>query len=78
MKIRKRVIQVTFLYDDEVHAPDEWPLRVIGNEIDDGDCIGTIETVSDDPLTNDQVRQAEIEMGGDGGFMLVGHEDQEG
>lgn len=76
MTIRKMTIQVTFLYDPEMHSPYEWPLHVIGHEIDEGGCIGKIETVNDEPLTAEQVRQEEISMGGDGTFM-VGEDDDD-
>lgn len=72
MTIRKMTLQVSFLYDDTSQRPHEWPLGTIAREIDEGDCIGATETISDDPLNDDQVRATEIEWGGDGTFMLGG------
>jgi len=77
MAIRKMVLQVSFLYDDETHAPREWSLAAVADQIEgDGECIGLVETLSDsDPLSDDEVRAWEIDWGGDGTFMLAGKED---
>ena len=71
-RICKAKVLVTFLYDSGTMSPEEWALKTIAREIEDGDCIGTYEWVSAEFLTDEQVRDAELEMGGDGTFMLGG------
>jgi hypothetical protein len=71
--IRKLVLQVSLLFDDEAHCAREWSLSTVARQIDEGDCIGTVEEVFvSEPLSKDEIVDTEIAWGGDGTFMLAG------
>lgn len=74
MAIRKQVIQIEFLYDDEECSPDGWSIETLGREMVYGSIFGMSHVVSDDVQSIEEVRQFELSNGGDGTFM-VSHED---
>ncbi len=43
-------------------------LESLRHDVEDGDCIGKIETNSSDPLTAEQMRAALLDAGNDGTF----------
>jgi hypothetical protein len=76
MEIRKTILQVTVL-SDKTFSIGKLSLADIGYQIDEGECLGQIATISEEFISNPALILSEQEaLGNDGTFFLVEEDDE--
>lgn len=78
MAIRKAVIQVVVLFNDEDVKPSLFEggsLAEIGYEIEGGSCLGLTTVKSIDPVPQNKLHDEQLALGNDGSFFQADEDE---